>query len=295
MKSFSQRTKEGLCKGENEKKCCRLAELCGILCFAGRYKNGELKVSSETKCIIERFVQLAKHCFGADFKIGAGKSSFFCVTSDKKCIDKICGAAGIADLRELLPSEKVFKNECCRGAFLRGAFLGGGTVIDPSKNYNMELVTYNLRLCDILGGVLEKAGLNFKKTFRRGSYVLYAKNSETICDALTVIGAFSAQMEMLNVKIEREVRNDLNRAANSETANMDKVITAAIKQIRAIDKIEHHMGIDNLPEELRMTARLRKENKDLSLEALGKMMTPPLTKSGVNHRLKKLIDIAETL
>lgn len=295
MKSFSQRTKEGLCRGENEKKCCRAAELCGILCFAGKYKNGELKVSSETKCIVERFAQLAKRCFGAEFKNGVGKSSFFCTTSDKKYINKICAALGIDDPNELLPTEKVFANECCRGAFLRGAFLGGGTVIDPSKNYNMELVTYSRRLCDVLDKALNAAGLGFKKTFRKGSYVLYAKNSETICDALTVIGAFSAQMEMLNVKIEREVRNDLNRAANSETANMDKVITAAIKQLRAIDKIEERMGIDNLPDELRDTARLRMENKDLSLEALGRMMTPPLTKSGVNHRLKKLMNIAETL
>lgn len=295
MKSFSQRTKEGLCKHENTKNCCALAELCGILFFAARYKSGELRITSETRCILERFAWLLHRCFGITPQVCDGRSSFYCTISNLKLIDRIYTALGAENTGRFIPPPDAVKNECCRNAFLRGAFLGGGTVIDPSKNYNIEFVTGSADLCKILEDVLHAAGLDFKQTVRKGSFVMYAKNSDTICDTLTVIGAYSAQMEMLNVKIEREVRNDLNRAANSETANMDKVITAAIKQIRAIDLIEERLGLENLPEELREAARLRVENKDLSLEALGKRFEPPLTKSGVNHRLKKLIEIADKL
>ena len=136
-------------------------------------------------------------------------------------------------------------------------------------------------------------GLEFKSANRRSSFVLYSKQSDTICDVLTIVGAHSAQMEVLNVKIEREMRNDWNRVANSENANFDKVVVAAVRQIKAIDKIESTIGIDSLPEELQQVARLRLENKDLSLDALGKKLNPPLSKSGVNHRIKKILEIAE--
>ncbi len=295
MKSFSLRTKEELCRRETEKKCCAAAELYGITAFAGRSRGRERKVSSETRCVIERLSRLIFECFGTAPKIHEGKSYAVYLDENSRLAEEIYKSAGAKYGEEFVPSEKVLKNACCRGAFLRGAFLGGGTIVDPYKNYNMEIVTADPKLCDLILRMTDAAGQEFKKTSRKGSYVLYAKNSETICDMLTVIGAYSAQMELLNVKIEREVRNDLNRAANSETANMDKVITAAAKQLRAIGIIEERIGLENLPEELRETARLRTEYKDLSLEALGKKMNPPLTKSGVNHRLKKITDIADKL
>lgn len=295
MKSFSLRTKEELCRREKEKRCCAAAELCGIIAFAWRNKGGEKKVSSETKCVIERLLRLISECFGTAPTLHEGKSYAVYLSEASRLAERIYEAAGATDAEEFVPSDKILQNACCRGAFLRGAFLGGGTVIDPNKNYNLEIVTSSEKLCDFLDRATDAAGLEFKRTSRKGSAVLYAKNSETICDMLTIIGAYSSQMEMLNVKIEREVRNDLNRAANSETANMDKVITAAAKQLRAIGIIEERMGLESLPEELHETARLRAEYKDLSLEALGKRMNPPLTKSGVNHRLKKIIDIADRL
>ena len=173
--------------------------------------------------------------------------------------------------------------------------MGGGTIVDPNKNYNLEFLLPNEKLCSEFIAVLESLELSFKKTVRKGSLVVYVKNSETIGDALAYMGAFSSQMELLNVKIEKEIRNDMNRAANSETANMDKILTASAKQIKAIQKIETSIGLDNISDELREVAVLRNKYKDISLEVLGKMLTPPLSKSGVNHRIKKILSIAESI
>ncbi len=297
MKSFSQKTKEGLCRLDVGKKCCLMAEFSGILMFAGKLKQKEIRVSSETLGIVERFKMLAEKCFDNKAEIKMGKNNYFYIITDEKILEKIyinieCKKDGAYEYKYL---RKVLEQECCRSAFLRGAFLGGGTVIDPNKNYNIEFTVRDKTAADEFEKLIKAMSLDFKRTERKSLKVLYAKNSDVICDTLTYMGAFGAQMEILNVKIERELRNDLNRVANGETANMDKVITAAIRQIRAIEKIEERLGLDNISEELREVALIRKENKDLSLEELGQMLSPKLSKSGVNHRLKKIIDIAEGL
>ena len=234
---------------------------------------------------MKKFVMLSKSCFGKSFDIQQGKGNYFCIVSEKEIIDKFS-----FDI-----SNEIVDRECCRTAFLRGAFLGGGTIVDPNKNYNLEFLLPNEKLCSEFIEVLESLELSFKKTVRKGSLVVYVKNSETIGDALAYMGAFSSQMELLNVKIEKEIRNDMNRAANSETANMDKILTASAKQIKAIQKIETNIGLDNISDELREVAVLRNKYKDISLEVLGKMLTPPLSKSGVNHRIKKILSIAESI
>lgn len=185
------------------------------------------------------------------------------------------------------------KADCCLRAMIRGAFLSCGTVIDPRKNYNLELVTPYQALSEDLLQVLHKAGFPFKTVMRKSKYVLYLKNSEAISDFLAYIGAFQAQMELLNVKIEKEIRNDITRTANSETANLEKTINAAVEQLQAIETIRREIGLENLPEDLREVALLRLKYKDMSLSELGKQMNPPLSKSGVNHRLKKLMDMAD--
>ncbi len=291
MKSFSQKTKEYLCKQETEGVCCCEAEMMGILMFAGRFRGTEVRVALESRESIERFAGLAKKCLGVSVEVETAKCSYFCVLTDKKFFEIIIEYEKSKDgIRE-----DVMNNECCRDAFLRGAFFGGGTIVDPNKNYNMEFVTPSKRICDGFKKLLDSMNLGFRTVEKKSSFVLYSKNSDIICDALAHMGAFSSQMEVLNVKIEREVRNDITRTSNGETANMDKVITAAIRQIRAIEKIDEKMGLDNLDEDLREVAILRRDNKDLSLDQLGKQLTPPLSKSGVNHRLKKILDIAEEL
>ncbi|MBO5364384.1 MAG: DNA-binding protein WhiA [Clostridia bacterium] len=188
-----------------------------------------------------------------------------------------------------IPQELV-ESECCKRALIKGAFLGGGTVINPRKNYNLELTTPYPALAKDMAELLESVGFSFKSVQRKSKEVLYLKNSEAISDFLSYIGAFRAQMELLNIKIEKEIRNDFNRAANIETANLEKTINAAVQQVKAIEEIQRRIGLDNLPDDLREVAKLRLANKDASLSELGAMMNPPLTKSGINHRLKKLME-----
>lgn len=289
MKSFSLKAKEAICKTVATKPCCIDAEIIGFLMFAGRLGGMEIKVSSDSSDILKHFAVLVKRSCGVSVLVEEGRANYFCAVPHKKLIDMILKyESSQKSISQLFASD-----DCCKSAFLKGAFLGGGILIDPNKNYNLEFVTPSRSVCEDFKLLLDEMGLEFKITERKSSFVLYSKQSDVICDVLTHIGAFGAQMEILNVKIEREMRNDWNRVANSENANFDKVITASIRQIRAIEKIENTMGLDSLPEELREIAILRKENKDLSLDALGSKLSPKLTKSGVNHRLKKILDIAE--
>ncbi|MDO4744715.1 MAG: DNA-binding protein WhiA [Clostridia bacterium] len=289
MKSFSLKTKESLCKTVDGKSCCIEAEIMGFLMFAGRLSEGSIKVSSESREILKRIAVLIKRSCQAAVRVEEGKNNYFCVLPHKKLIDMVL----MYETSEKSILELFAKDDCCKSAFLRGAFLGGGILVDPKKNYNLEFITSSINVHDDFKNFLNEMGLEFKSTKRKNNFILYSKQSDIICDVLTYIGAFAAQMEILNVKIEREMRNDWNRVANSENANFDKVITAAIRQIRAIEKIENTIGLDSLPDELTEIARLRIKNKDLSLEALGSKLTPKLTKSGVNHRIKKILDIAE--
>ena len=291
MKTFSQKTKEVLCKIETGSLCCCEAEMMGILMFAGRFKGAEVRISLENRETINRFAELALKCLGVKTEVLTQKNSFYCVLKDKKLLTKIIEYDNAEDGFEKI----VAKNECCRDSFLRGAFLGGGSIVDPKKNYNMEFATYSKKILDGFQILLSEMDLSFRTLKKANSYVLYTKNSDIICDTLAHMGAFSAQMEVLNVKIEREVRNDITRTSNGETANMDKVITAAIRQIQAIEKIDKKLGLDNLEEDLREIAIIRRDNKDLSLDQLGKKLSPPLSKSGVNHRLKRILNIADEL
>lgn len=173
--------------------------------------------------------------------------------------------------------------------------MGGGTVIDPKKNYNLEIITPYMGLSQNLIKLFSECGFAFKTVMRKSKYVLYLKNGEAIQDFLSYIGAYGAQMELINIMIEKEIRNDVVRSVNSESANFDKTVVAAVRQIQAINIIDEKLGIDELPEDLREIAKLRLENSAMSLGELGKRLNPPLGKSGVNHRLKKIEEIAEKL
>lgn len=291
MKSFSLKTKEAICKTIPNKPCCMDAEIAGFLLFSGRLGKNHIRISSESVEVLKHIAVLIKRSTGTHVIVEEGKNNYFCTLPHKKLIDMVF----LYETSDRSISELFAKNECCKSAFLKGAFLGGGILVDPSKNYNLEFITPGESVCDDFKTFLEEIGFEFKKTERKNSMVLYSKQSEVICDVLSLIGAFGAQMDILNVKIEKEMRNDWNRVANSENANFDKVITASVKQLKAIEKIEKSIGLDALPQDLQDIAVLRKENKDLSLEALGNLMLPKLTKSGVNHRMKKILDMAENI
>ena len=291
MKSFSLKTKESICKTISNKPCCIDAEIAGFLLFSGRLCENDIRITSESPEILKHIAVLIKRSTGSQVIVEEGKNNFFSNLPHKKLIDMMLmyetSNKSLADLYA--------QNDCCKTALLKGVFLGGAILVDPNKNYNLEFIAPSESVCEDFKIFLNQIGFDLKKTERKNNFVLYSKQSDVICDILSMVGAFGAQMEMLNVKIEKEMRNDWNRVANSENANFDKVITASVKQLRAIEKIEKQLGLDALPQDLRDIAVLRKQNKDLSLDALGTLMSPRLTKSGVNHRMKKILDIADNL
>lgn len=179
--------------------------------------------------------------------------------------------------------------------FLRGAFLACGVVTDPNKSYHLEFSVGDKTKSEELFKIITESGMKVKISCRKDKYILYSKESEAISDILTYIGAMISSMEVMNAKIYKDVRNNVNRAVNCETANIDKTIEAGRKQAAAIRKIENTKGLGILTEDLRSIAEIRRDNIDLSLSDIGKMLNPPISRSGVYHRLKKIAEIAEEL
>lgn len=181
------------------------------------------------------------------------------------------------------------------GLFLRGAFLACGIVSDPEKEYHLEFSIGNEKKCDALYRLITESGMKIKKSSRRGKSILFVKESETVSDILTFIGAMISSMEIMNAKIYKGVRNNVNRTVNCEAANIEKTVAASRRQQEDIAYIEQNGGIGQLPDELKAIAVLRKENVELTLSEIGKMLTPAISRSGVYHRMKRIEELADRL
>ena len=174
-------------------------------------------------------------------------------------------------------------------------FIGGGSISNPDKNYHMEFVTNNREFSESLKDEINKLGFNFKVVQRKNNYIVYLKESEQISDLLSIIGAHNALLSLQNAKIVKEMRNNVNRIVNCETANLSKTVNTAVRQIENIKFIESKIGIDKLPKNLQEIARVRIIYEDMSLKELGDMLSDPIGKSGVNYRLRKIEEIANNL
>lgn len=301
MKSFSEQTKNELFKKENSDSCCDFAEFAGMMLFGSNITLKRIRFATENEDVLERYITLADK-FGVN--VGVTRTSdlsarCLAVISNKDEISALVKRLDIIDsvtnsIKYRISDELIRKN-CCVRAFVRGAFMGGGTVIDPKKAYNLEIITPYMGLHDEFLKLLSDSGFEFKTVVRKSKYVLYTKKSDVIEDFLSFIGAFNAQMELINIKIDKEIRNGFNRSINIENANYDKTVDASVRHVQAIGIIQEKMGLDELPPDLREIAVLRLANKSMSLQELGKLLSPPLGKSGVNHRLKRIIEISEKL
>lgn len=299
MKSFSALVKEELKRNKNQTCACDRAELCGMILFGAAISDKEIKFVTESADVADRYCELCRAESAIVGNVNSDTSRCVCVIEDRNSIELILNSLKLREnetgqIQYQIPFEFV-KEEACARAFVKGAFMGGGTVIDPNKNYNLEIVTHHAKLSKELFELLENWGFELKTVIRKSRCVLYTKKSDTISDMLSYMGAYRAQMELINIKIEKEIRNDFNRSANSEAANLDKVIEASVKQIQAIELIDKNIGLDGLPDELRELALLRLKNRSESLSALGMMLNPPLGKSGVNRRFQKIISIADKI
>lgn len=289
--SFTKNLKAQLCKTENSCRLCDIAELSSIVRLCTTYRGDGVIFSTENEDVAERFGILFERVFkkqldyvnrNGNFRADIDFDFFTGEMAERLCLFEAAN-------KNLTP------RECCRGAYLRGAFLGGGSMLNPKTRYHMEFDSKHEGNAERICALLKRKGIAAKITKRKGRYVVYIKEYAAIADALGAMGAVSAAMELYNVSIEKELRNTANRQANCEIANIEKTTRTAVSQIEAIKKIEKYIGFDELPETLREIADLRCRYPDESLKELGERLNPPIGKSGVNHRLKRIEAIAETL
>lgn len=307
--SFTSDVKNELLRVENESGCCEKTELCAMLCFCGSvFYEGDalkLKMTTESAAAARKCFMLMKNVFGITGGIdtkksraGRGGYCYTIIAGDSMTVQRILEGLGLYDDEykrhvTFKAASSIKDKPCCRRAFVRGAFLGGGSITNPEKGYHLEFVTHYANLSRGLEQILQSFSLAAKTIKRKSSYVTYIKNGDEISDVLSLIGAHKAMMDFANVRIIKDTRNDVNRKVNCETANMDKTISAAFTQLDAIKRLKREGRLDALPLELREIAQLRLENKEASLKEIAELAA--LTKSGANHRLKRLVSIADRI
>lgn len=284
--SFSSKIKEKLCGIDYSCPQCAVYETAGAIFFGGTLNDDCIRFSTENKSVAQRI----KDDIFAGFGINA---EIFEVSKVKRInIDDIYQVENIAGG---ISQNGDIPFSCCRASFVRGAFLGGGSVTDPQKGYHMEFDTKSETQAKRLLAILEKEGFSSKITRRKGYYVVYIKGSEEIADILGYMGAPQGAFELFSVQIEKEMRNDINRRVNCENANTNKAARASSKHLFAIKKIRVSGVWDKLPDVLREIGELREEYPEDSLKELGEKTNPPIGKSGVNHRLNRIVSISENL
>ncbi len=284
--SFSSEIKERLCKTEYKCQSCAVSEFTGALMFGGGISGEGVRFSTENESVAKRISRDISEGFGINAEIRKMPRVYRIGIDDIHQTENIFG--GI-----LLRGDIPFS--CCRASFVRGAFLGGGSVTDPQKGYHMEFDTKNEEQAKRLQSVLAKDGFTSKITYRKGYHVVYIKGSEEIADILGYMGAPHFALELFSVQIEKEMRNEVNRRVNCENANTNKAAKASSKHLFAIKKIRDAKQWDNLPDVLKEIADLREEYPEDSLKELGEKTNPPIGKSGVNHRLARITEIADSI
>lgn len=310
--SFSTQVKNDLARIMPEDEAERLSELSAIIRLSGRLKlmgAGRLAfaIITENPAIARKTFSLIKSCFGIHVEIHSTrntnlkKNTYILNVENEQGANDILQKVGIINMLDgsphLLSSipDFVCAQESSKRAFIRGAFLASGSIADPSKNYHFEITVVDEELSEYIKDMINSYEFKAKIVNRKSTKVVYVKESECISDLLNIMGAHKQLLHLENVKINKQVRNDVNRLVNCETANINKTVDAATRQVESIKKIQSKIGIARLPDNLQEIALLRLENYDVSLKELGEMMSEPLGKSGVNHRLKKIQQIAEGL
>lgn len=293
--SFSKQVKNELLKIEYENSCCEKALLYGMCIFGKSFSSYGVGIQTENEEISKLYKRLIlKYCnVKCQVKPSAHARSFTVMINDKAQCDKILKAFGHDGTGSLKINFSNFDCEGCQKAFLAGAFLSCGTVSNPEKDYHLEFTVPYLNLSKSLVTLLSECDIAPKTANRKGYNIVYFKDSEAIEDCLYIMGASSAMFEMMNVEIVKDFRNKANRTANCETANIEKTVKASFEHISAIEKIKEKKGLDYLKSDLREIAVLRIDNPEASLSDLARLAG--LSRSGINHRLKRIIEISKEL
>ena len=297
--SFSGAAKAEVCRVFPQQSCCALAECFGILLYCNSFSADNIKIITESREFAQILPALFKKAFNVTFDIfpsmeAPGKLTFqICDETKIARIMDCCGfdAADTVSLHVNLP---LVEDDCCKAAFLRGAFLAGGSVTDPGKGYHMEIATTHKSVALETWVLMRELGSkNMKSATRSGGTVLYLKQSDLISDFLTFLGAPVAGMGIITAKLEKELNNKVNRRCNCDDANASKVVEAAQEQLAAIRTLEELGLVEKLPVKLRQAVIARKNHPYSALSELAEMMDPPITKPAMNHRLKRLVEYAK--
>ncbi len=279
------------------KPCCMQTEVYALFLFCRNFSAKEMGIKTEQESIADRYADAVLEMTGhkPERETTAGGKYRVSVEDsvDRQAILSEFGYSGNEVNRRLNVS--ILEDDECRAALFRGAFLSAGTVTNPEKDYHLEFVLSTKSLCMDLLNLLSEAGLNPKYVLRNGAHVIYFKDSESVEDLLTLMGATEATLELMGTKMYKDMRNRVNRRMNFENANSTRTFDAAYRQIEAIRYIEQKRGLESLPPELRELAKIRLDNADYSLKELGEALPEPISRSGVNHRLQKIMDIANDL
>ncbi len=311
--SFSTETKEELARILPEQQCCQMAELSGILSSAGSIDlkgrhHLAIHLTTENPSTARKIFKLIKLIFAVNTEIQVRQTNRFrrskqyiLLVQDTEDSKRILEETGLISLKkesislEAVSPLKRFQDRGCRRAFLRGAFLGSGSISAPEKNYHMEFVSDRLTHLQDIQSILKGYDIEGRIIERKGSQVLYLKEGEQIVDLLNIMGAHNALLSLENIRILKQMRNDINRIVNCETANLSKTVQASMKQVEMIRYIDQRIGIEQLSPVLRTIAAARLKYPEASLKELGEYMDPPIGKSGVNHRFRKLEQIEKNL
>ena len=285
--SFSAEVKEELAKHISPARHCQMAELSAMLHYAGQYglmEDGTLTIGfqSENEAVLRKGFTLLKKAYNIDTVIGVKgqkKADLLAIMGD---------LSGPADT-------SLLKQACCRRAFIRGAFLSCGSISDPTKGYHLEFVCNNRTQAEQLQEIIGQFDIEAKIVCRKKYFVVYVKEGAGIVELLNIMEAHVALMNLENLRILKEMRNSINRRVNCEAANIQKTVQASTRQVENINYLRDYYGFSRLPDNLREMAEVRLAYPEAALKELGEYLSPPVGKSGVNHRLRKLSELAEKL
>ena len=301
--SFSSNVKEELLSIEVENPCCIKSMAYGMLLFGRSFNYSSISMMTDNENVAYKYKEIVKAATNVEADLTVTQSGKYILSveseEDRKTVFDVFNLTGketsLRINRSILTNEADDENGCCFSSFIRGAFLSCATICDPNKMYSLEFIVPYMKLSEDLKALLTEVGIEPKITSRRGVRIVYYKGSSNIEDVLTLMGATMSSLEIMSIKVYKDVRNRVNRRVNFENANISRTVDAAMNQIQAIEYISEAVGIDSLPDELKTMALLRTENPDMSLRELGEIFEPPITRSAVNHKLNKIMEFYKTI
>ena len=311
--SFSREVKEELSRHIPSSRHCGIAETAAIISLCGHVKiSGQnrfsVKIITENIAVATKYFTLLRKTFNIVAEITIRHNAYLkrghtytiTVNNHEDAVRLLETCKLIDEYGDIVENMSIMenvvvRNSCCKRAFIRGAFIASGSISTPEKNYHFEVVCNSLEKAEQLCNLIATFEIESKIVERKKHFVVYIKDGAGIVDILSVMEAHVSLMNLENVRILKEMRNSVNRKVNCETANLNKTVAAAVKQIEDIKYINDTVGLESLPENLRELAMIRLENPDVPLKELGTMLEEPVGKSGVNHRLRKICEIADNL